>query len=319
MPVVFVSAHYVARMIPWKKVLFSCCVFFSTLLLIEGVCRVAGFGAKKSIHEDIANWEREYDGEFFVYTPDKDLINRDGLRDYPHAIENTAKRPRIICLGDSVTYGYGLAPMQAYPLQLQQVLAPTKAEVFNVALPGWATRQQHIAWNRIARKYKPNLVILGICLNDVAEMQNNLAEPPAWLKWAYGNLNIVRALVRPDQAEIAQVEELFETPEPPHVTNAYRLFFDELDQLKKEILADGCGLVVIIFPFRLQLEEDAPPPIPQQRMMDHFNHTGTSASDLLSLFQENRPEEVFIDHDHLTAKACIRLAQALGGLITKPN
>ena len=97
-------------MVPWRKITFSLCVFFGTLFLLECGCRLAGIGAKKAIHEDIANWEREYAGEFFLYNPKEDLINNEGLRDYPHTILNPENRPRIVCLGDSVTYGYGLHP-----------------------------------------------------------------------------------------------------------------------------------------------------------------------------------------------------------------
>lgn len=306
----------IACMVPWRKILFSICFFFGTLILIEFVCRQVGWGARKAVHEDIANWEREYDGEFFLYKPDGKLINPEGLRDYPHAVENPANRPRILCLGDSVTYGYGLPPLQAYPWQLQQYLQPKmNAEVFNMALPGWATRQQHLAWHRLGAKYKPNLVILGICLNDIAEMQNNLAEPPVWLKFAYGNFNMVRAVVRPDAEEIAQVEELFEQPEPARVTNAYDLFFKELEALKTELDASDTMLIVLIFPFRLQIEDGAPDPIPQKRMMDYFNENSITASDLLQLFQMLKPEEAFLDHDHMTAQMCALLAQSMGDLI----
>jgi lysophospholipase L1-like esterase len=305
-------------MVPWRKILFSLCVFFGALFLLECGCRLAGLGAKKDIHEDIANWEREYQGEFFLYSPQENLINNEGLRDYPHTVLNPEKRPRIVCLGDSVTYGYGLHPKQAYPWQLQRYLEQdVNAEVFNVALPGWSTRQQHIAWQRICRKYEPDLAIVGICLNDVAEMQNNLAEPPAWLKFAYGRFNMVRAVVRPEAAEIAQVEELFERPEPARVTNAYDLLFKELDQLKEELDADGVSLLVLVFPFRLQLEDGAPPPAPQKRIIDHCTTAGISATDLLSLFGQMDPEEAFLDHDHLTAAACTLLAQAVGNMILK--
>jgi lysophospholipase L1-like esterase len=305
-------------MVPWRKILFSLCVFFGTLFLLECGCRLAGLGARKDIHEDIANWEREYQGEFFLYRPQENLINNEGLRDYPHAVLNPGKRPRIVCLGDSVTYGYGLHPKQAYPWQLQLYLKEhINAEVFNVALPGWSTRQQHIAWQRICRKYEPDLAIVGICLNDVAEMQNNLAEPPAWLKFAYARFNMVRAVVRPEAAEIAQVDELFEHPEPARVTHAYDLLFKELDQLKEELDADGVSLLVLVFPFRLQLEDGAPPPAPQKRIIDHCTNAGISATDLLSLFGQMDPEEAFLDHDHLTAAACTLLAQALGNVVLK--
>ena len=100
-------------------------------------------------------------------------------------------------------------------------------------------------------------------------------------------------------------------------TNAYDLLFKELDQLKEELDADGVSLLVLVFPFRLQLEDGAPPPAPQKRIIDHCTNAGISATDLLSLFGQMDPEEAFLDHDHLTAAACTLLAQALGNVVLK--
>ena len=49
----------------------------------------------------------------------------------------------------------------------------------NVGLWGWSTRQERLAYERIARRYRPDQVLLGVCLNDIPELQNNLARPPA--------------------------------------------------------------------------------------------------------------------------------------------
>ena len=48
----------------------------------------------------------------------------------------------------------------------------------NVALWGWSTRQERTAWQRIARGYQPDQAVLAVCLNDIPELQNNLARPP---------------------------------------------------------------------------------------------------------------------------------------------
>ena len=62
----------------------------------------------------------------------------------------------------------------------------------NVALMGWSTRQERIAWQRIARHYRPDQVVLAVCLNDIPELFNNLSRPPRWL----ARLHEPSALVR---------------------------------------------------------------------------------------------------------------------------
>src|SRR5258706_1642375 len=84
-------------------------------------------------------------------------FNRDGVRDRAHAPEKPDGVRRIICLGDSVTFGPDGHPEQAYPQILQEkldALGPGH-EVFNLSLSGWATTQEHTAYTQIAPRYGP--------------------------------------------------------------------------------------------------------------------------------------------------------------------
>jgi hypothetical protein len=48
----------------------------------------------------------------------------------------------------------------------------------SVALPGWSTRQERYAYERIARRYRPDAVVLAVVLNDMEDLHNNLTQPP---------------------------------------------------------------------------------------------------------------------------------------------
>ena len=116
---------------------------------------------------------------------------------------------RVACLGDSVTLGYGIRPQEAWPQVLEDLLDARgqREEVFNIAFGGWSTRQELIAYRRLARKYRPDQVVLGICLNDIPEMQNNLTRPPRFVRALYGSSALVRAVIGARRREIASVEE----------------------------------------------------------------------------------------------------------------
>jgi hypothetical protein len=147
----------------------------------EAVCRILERPPQEAAPDaEVADWTH-WDGEFFTargWSPAADF-NGDGLRDRERAPAKLPGTRRVMCLGDSTTYGFHLKPEQAYPQVLQGLLDARGAgvEVFNVALPGWSARQQLIAYRRICRKYEPDLLLLGVCLNDVADMQQ--PEPPA--------------------------------------------------------------------------------------------------------------------------------------------
>ena len=74
------------------------------------------------------DWEKEWGGDFYVIRsaspgwPPTDDFTRDGVRDLPHAPEKPAGVHRVLCLGDSVTLGYGLGREQSYPAALQKHL-----------------------------------------------------------------------------------------------------------------------------------------------------------------------------------------------------
>jgi HEAT repeat protein len=170
----------------------------------------------------------------------------------------------------------------------------------NVALPGWSTRQQRIAYERIARGYAPDVVVLSICLNDPAELQNNLAKPPPWLSWGYARSALVRSALGASRREIGAVEELFESPEPPRVAAAWARFFDEIKALATEVRRDGARLVLLVNPFRFQVEPEAPPPVAQDRIAAFARDQGFPVIDLLPEVRARGGAPLFIDYDHWT-------------------
>jgi len=79
-------------------------------------------------------------------------------------------RTTVLCLGDSVTYGYGMAEAHTWPAQLEQALMKQHANRFNVlnggvnAYPMSFIHQKFLHhWNQGLR---PNVVIIGYSMNE---------------------------------------------------------------------------------------------------------------------------------------------------------
>jgi len=219
-------------------------------------------------------WEEGWHGQFYtmrshaVGWPPWEEFNRDGVRDRTHAKEKPEGTWRVVCLGDSVTVGPDGRPQDAYPRILQarlDALGPG-IEVFNVSLWGWATRQERIAYQRIARAYHPDQVLLGICLNDFEEMQNNLSRPPRGLAQLYQRSALVRRVVRAEEREIAGMNELFAAPDSPGVREGFERVFGEIRALREDVRRDGGELAVTVFPTVAQVVPGAPPPVVQERV-----------------------------------------------------
>ncbi len=303
-----------------QNALLSVATIVVVLGLAEGAARIAERG-RPPVHvaDYIANWD-EWDGEFFtaIGWEGSGTFNRDCLRDRNHALVKLPGVQRVVCLGDSTTYGQHLQPEQAYP-QILQRLADARGlrlEVFNVALSGWAARQELIAYRRICRKYGPDHVLLMLCLNDIADMQNNLSRPPQWLLALHAHSALVRLVVGAEDREIEDVHELFENPPSAKVRDGWGRLFSEILKLREAAGADGADLGILILPFRFQVKPGAPPPLAQQTIAQFCAANGIPCLDLLPLLQPHGPA-AFVCPDHLSPWGMQRVAEAVlsSGLI----
>ena len=301
------------------NILLSLTVVVVLAGLLEGVGRlIEGEQPERPVAAYLWNWDNRWGGDFYTvgtdttgWPPGREF-NADGLRDRFRPEEKPERTWRIACLGDSVTMGAGIASRQAFPQVLERSLwlGGRRIEVMNVALWGWSTRQERIAYRRIARRYHPDQVILGVCLNDIAELQNNLTQPPALLAWLHERSALVRVMVGARRREIASVEELFRSPSPPKVDEGLQRFFSEIRALRDATLADGAQLDVLIFPFRFQVEPGAPAPSVQARITDFCRGEGIPVLDVLPRLAP-LTTRAFVDYDHLSAEGAAAVAQAV--------
>ena len=293
------------------KLLLSVAIFLGLLGSLEALCRVLGLGDKVEVADYIADWHKQWEADFYLFDPGKG-VNRDGVRDRNHMLDNPQNLPRIVFLGDSVTFGYYMPRAASYPAILEQLLTERgkPAEVFNVALPGWSTRQQRIAYREIVRKYQPDHVVIGFCLNDVAEMQNNLSKPSPIITFAYERSNLVRAVLRVQHWEIHQVEELFVSPALPTVQQGWQQTLDALRSLAEEVRQDGAKFSLLVFPFRFQVEAGAPEPIPQRILEEFSGENDIPFLDVLPILRTLGPRG-FADYDHLSQHGMQQVARAI--------
>lgn len=81
-------------------------------------------------------------------------------------------------LGDSYTFGWGVAEAEPYPQRAEALLRERglHAEVINAGVPGYNTEQEAFLLDELMPRYRPDMVVLGYVMND-AEPQMNV--PPA--------------------------------------------------------------------------------------------------------------------------------------------
>ncbi len=90
-------------------------------------------------------------------------INSMGLRG--DEISKTGNLPRIITLGNSCTFGWGIPDGRTYAEQLESLL-DYRYEVINGGIPGYTSYQGKIFFERYLVKLKPQIVTILYCWND---------------------------------------------------------------------------------------------------------------------------------------------------------
>jgi hypothetical protein len=106
----------------------------------------------------------------FATTIDGDVyrINEHGMRGGPVTIDKPAGTRRIIVLGDSYAFGFGVDEAETISAQLEAALRDRHAElqVLNMGVPGYQTGQEERVLRRDGMRFCPDLVVLVYYAND---------------------------------------------------------------------------------------------------------------------------------------------------------
>ena len=98
--------------------------------------------------------------------------NAEGLRDRHYGYAREPGRSRILVLGDSFVWCWGVELADCFTERLEAALPAT--DVVNAGVPAWSTAQELLFYEREGRRYAPDLVLLVFVANDPWE---NVAGP----------------------------------------------------------------------------------------------------------------------------------------------
>jgi lysophospholipase L1-like esterase len=105
-----------------------------------------------------------------IFLPDFDheiRINVAGLRDRDFDAGRASGKRRILCLGDSFTWGMGVEAGETWPKVLERALPG--AEALNAGVNGWTTSQELLWLRREGLAYRPDAVVVAFYVNDFFE------------------------------------------------------------------------------------------------------------------------------------------------------
>ena len=125
-------------------------------------------------YDSLLGWAHQPGQEGIFETPQFRTvvrINANGLRDRRHSYERQNDIKRILVLGDSFAWGYGVEESERFSQLLEEALG---VEVINAGVSGYSTDQELLWYRNEGIKYETDLVIVVVAGNDVGDNDRQL-------------------------------------------------------------------------------------------------------------------------------------------------
>lgn len=283
-------------------------------------------------------------------------VNPAGFRGPELPLERRPGVLRVATLGDSSTFGMGVTGEACYSAQLAAVLAEegVAAEVLNAGVVAHTVRQGLERYRHHVRPYRPDVVVaafgavnehqLAASMPDddkVRRSQGQLARLDRAWRWALGSLHVPQFLaylasearggLQGQRArfevrvrrEIEGLDTIGQIDWPGMRRVPLARYGDFLDELAREVAADGARLVVVVMPREPSCEERWPVLLSySEATREAARRSGALLCDAHAAFrraqeQESAPGPLFLPGDpwHPSAIGHGLLARELAPLV----
>jgi len=192
--------------------------------------------------------------------------NETGFRTHPASKMEQAQR-RILVLGPSSTFGWGVLQEEAYPAVLEDLIGATRTEVpttvFNAGQIGYSSWQGLKLFRSELNRLKPDVIVIAYGVNDVdlhrfffdssAPDKVELAVPKSTPSIRAGNLLARLAFLRMSTRWAGRTIHGFSCAEPaaPSLRVALSDLEKNLEELSRAGLRSGAQVILLTTPWEL--------------------------------------------------------------------
>ena len=274
------------------------------------------------------------------YSADKTVsINSRGLRGGTLPYGRDA-RPRILVLGDSIVFGYGVMEGEDVSSRVRGRLAEKgmEVEILNTGVPSYNLDQEVAFLEQEGLRYSPDWVVVGFCWNDLSDKTGVRVSPEGWLveegperphparRWlaseagyrlrnaikrsrlAYATAEGLRALngLWREDAHARYRRDVLEGRESETVQRGWERVDEGLRRLRELSSQNGFRTLVVAFPLQLRLDREYPASLYPGGLQDRCDREGLPFLDLEPAFRAaySGHESLYIpyDGDHPNAR-----------------
>lgn len=277
-------------------------------------------------------------------------IDRHGLRvaeDGP--IREIDRRPRVLFLGDSLTFGFGHPARQSFCERSMALLnrrhPGLNATVLNAGVTGYDLGQEYHLLANEGLGLQPDLVVLQVCLNDITNQFDvaygrDAKRHPEFITASFAShwsglyrlavrcmMNLRygkdREVLRAEGLKIEhfKVAELLGEPPTPRVSPALERTLDQLRAIIRLCREKQIPLVILCFPVQQQVADPRVTTAPQRMFAEEARRNKVPFLDLLSPFEAHIPRSpaaadvLFFDETHPTKLGHRLAAEAIAAFL----
>jgi lysophospholipase L1-like esterase len=279
--------------------------FLVALLVTEGGLRLTlGRYLNPFEPDDVVGYRLKtgFDG-FYPWTP----VHTDEHGFRVGSRHRPSKKPAILFVGDSVTFGFGVLADDAYPQRFGERIGRPD-DVLNAAVPGYNLEQVLVTIRRFLEVETPELIVYGLCLNDIgaARLHGSYAsiDPhqrrvlaggflPSSLMVSVVERRLDRLMAGFHTAPTNTKDGLLRDFSAGRLQGSIRAFDRQWAELEDLQHQSGIPIVVLILPYRQQIVAHPDWRAPQEYLALKCSGSSLRCLDPWALFEAHRQEGLY--------------------------
>lgn len=229
-------------------------------------------------------------------------INEQGYRGGSLSVAKTDGLYRVVCLGDSITFGEGVREEDTYPVRLETLLGASMpgrtVQVVNAGVQGYGTREEAALFFARCEKLKPDVVTLGFFLNDATDFGETIRQNDERVRdlplSGLASLSKIWEMIERRSRAVELQEQYFETTRRSFNGESWQIAKQLLAMMQQQSKKDGFRFVVVLFPMLWELDGPYPFEDLHARIAAACQEAGCEWIDLLPVLRGRRAESLWV-------------------------